>query len=135
MHPKEISFWHLATFVVCLNVVILLTNAPSHLEQLRRPSYIPGRAFFLLRDYLRDIPTIGYYTDKEGILSRTGVLQEYLEAQNALAPTLLVFQNRSFEMIVLNCTTKETAYHLMQQIGASPVAASENGIFLVRRKK
>ena len=122
-------------------VVIILINTIKSVQDIRQtqqkrkqiPFFFPGYKFSGLESIFKDIPSIGYYTDKD--LDDEQHAAQFAQAQYILAPTILDWNNLDHDLILLECSNAETAWKKIREIQAIPLKRNNFGIILARRTK
>ncbi|MBI3602457.1 MAG: hypothetical protein HY209_06145 [Candidatus Omnitrophica bacterium] len=96
----------------------------------------PGIVFLPLKKYLKEFSIVGYYTNTISSNPWTDVnaMWAYQQAQYALSPVLLDFNNLNHQFIVFNVTSAKVLLEKIQEIQAIPILDLKNGIALVKRK-
>jgi hypothetical protein len=97
------------------------------------PYIFMGIQFSGLKDILKNISHMGYYTDKD-MDNRADALQ-FAQAQYTLAPIILDFNNTNYEYILFDCSKEEIAFKKMVETGAVPIRKNQFGIILARNLK
>lgn len=125
-------------------VLVLLTIAVNGLilskdmRKTRRhreaaPFYFSGSQFSGLKQILKGVPYVGYYTDKD--FSKTQNAALFAEAQYVLAPSILDLNNTNHDFVIFDCTDKDTALRKIGEINAVPLKRNPFGAILARKMK
>lgn len=121
-------------FLACLILTAaynLLTSYSQAFVQLQDHTSIPlhslGYQFMGLENIFKDVPTVGYYTDKD--LSNTLAIAQFEQAQYMLAPTVLDLNHTQYHWVIFDCTTPQAAMGTIQRLGLLPLKMN-HGIIL-----
>ncbi len=95
------------------------------------PFYFQGLKFNGLQDILKNVQTIGYYTDAD--FSNKSTAGAFSQAQYMLAPVILDLGYVSHEYILFNCTSEKKAMEKIRELGARPLRKNKFGVILARK--
>ena len=135
---KLLKSSYLFVFIV---IVLILLNSLDLLKEtviIREfkkslPFRFLGLKFAGLESVFRDIPYIGYYTDKD--LNEKQNAAQFAQAQYILAPAILDLNNTNHEFILFDCTAEDKALKKIKEIHAVPIKKNDFGIILARKIK
>lgn len=130
--------WRRTLFILLVTAVLglntfQLTKEIIRIKQKRkiRPYVFTGIKFSGLKDILRDVEYIGYYTDKD--LDNLKDALQFSQAQYTLTPVVLDLNNTEHKYILFDCSSPEIALKKIKEIHAVPVRKNQFGIILARR--
>ena len=122
------------TALILLNSLDLLKETVIIREFKKSlPFRFLGLKFAGLENTFRDIPYIGYYTDKD--LNEKQNAAQFAQAQYILAPTILDLNNTDHEFILFDCTATDKALKKIREIHAAAIKKNDFGIILTRKIK
>lgn len=99
----------------------------------RAPLHSLAAQFEGLRGAFANVRRAGYYTDKNPELPL--VIAQFEQAQYILAPSVLELNNTSLPLIIFDCTSPAVALAKIQELGLTPVSASNTGLILAVNPK
>ncbi|HPN87777.1 MAG TPA: hypothetical protein PLH56_00360 [Candidatus Omnitrophota bacterium] len=118
---------------LCLNLLSFSKEIHQY-EKLR--AYLPhqfvGNKFREFQPFLKEIPVIGYYTDKN--LNDLDNNKQLSQAQLILAPTILDVHNIQHDYIILDCSTSAKTVEKIKELNLTPLKITPSGIILARKK-
>ncbi|MFH1359656.1 MAG: hypothetical protein ABIJ41_01290 [Candidatus Omnitrophota bacterium] len=135
LKKRQAFFLALVSAVILLNLVGLGRKIFSREKIFILPSVFnfPGFQFSGLKDDLRDVPYVGYFTDKD--LDVPLYAAQFQQAQLILAPTVLDLNNTGHEYIIFDCTTPQIAFRKMKELHVQPLKINPLGAVLGQKAK
>ena len=91
----------------------------------------PGYQFLMMKDYLKNVETIGYLTNND--VSRENNDGAFLQAQYFLAPTLLQLQAENHEFLIIDSHNVPYIVATIRRLSAPRIANNEYGQALLRK--
>ncbi len=131
--PLKILLLSACVIVIIFNLQELLPedNQVRKIRSLLSHQEV-GQEFYGLDKILKNIPTIGYYTDKD--LTRADNNARFSQAQYVIAPTILDINNTTHEFTLFDCRSENIAMNTIKEINAT-IIQKRSGLILTRKMK
>jgi glutaredoxin len=123
-------------------VILIMTGAnlfhlsQKILETKKQRETVPyvfvGAKFSGLDKILKDVPRVGYYTDKN--LDKKAPAAQFAQAQYVLAPIVLDLNYDKHTFVLFDCSTEEKAMDKIKELGFKPLKRNPFGIILARKQ-
>ena len=91
------------------------------------PLHSLGYTFIGLDQMLKNVPAIGYLTDKN--IESPLTIAQFEQAQYVLAPTMVMLNQSNYPFVILDCSTPEIAMAKIQELKLQPLKMNK-GIIL-----
>jgi hypothetical protein len=98
-----------------------------------QPYAFMGDQFKELRHTIKNIPRIGYYTDRS--FSNIYTEAQFTQAQFILAPVILDLHSLEHPFIIFDYENRTTALEKIKNAGMLPILVNRQGIILARNPK
>lgn len=122
----------LLSAIIIVNLFTLLQENDRILALKKiMPHQMVGVSFIGLKNNLKNIPSIGYYTNKD--LNDDRNAEEFAHAQLVLAPTVLDLNNLNYPYILVVCSNQEAALEIIKRMNAVPLKTNHLGMILAQR--
>ena len=126
--------------VLLLLSLALILNIPDLSKEVERirlfktfnPHQNIGYELLGIKSQLKDVATIGYYTD--GDIKNENENKNYSVAQYVLAPTVVEPDNLDYEYVLFVCADENNALRKIREIGAEPLLRGHSGMILARKR-
>ncbi len=140
MRESWVSFFSLKTLFIAVMVSALAVNCfylgiqmivLYHKRDVIK--HEPGTQFADMKSYLRDVPHLGYLTNKN--MNPDESTQEFLQAQYMLAPSILHLNDTTRDVNILDYTHPVFYGYVMQTLHSDKVYLNPYGKLLARIKE
>lgn len=129
-------------YLVVVFIIVILSNLPALYFELRRiygisenvPHQMVGYQFDGLQPLLKDVPIMGYYSDRD-IKTDAKAAKLFAHAQFVLAPTILDLGRLEHRYILIVCENEDNAWRIMDEIDAMALRRNKMGHILAERKR
>ena len=117
--------------VLCLQTLYFNTrNLKKDITKIRErrevsPYISLGSQFSGLKDILKDVQYVGYYTDKN--LDDNSAAAQFSQAQYELAPVILDLNNVEHKYVIFDCSTRKIEDHKIAEMGMIPIRRNTLG--------
>jgi hypothetical protein len=117
--------------ILALSLLVIIYSFSFFIKLYKNISFItthlpfqePGYQFKSFEKYLSGVHEIGFLTDKT--MSPEDNDGIFLQAQYALAPTILDLDNTDQHIFLIDCRNFITAFDIMQHLKAGPIYVNE----------
>jgi hypothetical protein len=124
--------WAIIALLAAINIVQTTMTLTSIYPRKKPLAFnFAGDKFNGLQNLFKNEKYIGYYTDRN--IDDPRPMMELLQAQHAVIPLILDPNNIEHRYIIVDCANIPAAIEKFKNLGARPMTANNNGIFLVER--
>lgn len=105
------------------------------ISQKRReaPFVFAGAPFETIRPLFQGERSVGYLTDRD--INDKNVGAQFAQAQLALAPIIMDFNNPAHRFLIVDCQDPRQAAAIITRLKAYPVKRSNTGIIIAERRQ
>lgn len=121
-------------FIVLLFIAAAFNFLQAYVQalgQLQDRTTVPLHSlsyqFMGLESVFKNVPVVGYFTDKN--LNNTLAIAQFEQAQYILAPTVLDLNQTKYHWVIFDCTSPQVALDAIKHFGFTPLKIN-HGIIL-----